>query len=233
MPDLTSRLNEEDAVVGKKVDLVPRHGSVANMATRAATGTIVDMDICHSPDDILPKKARCGKGCVAIKVDCIHSPALILPRYRVDSTKEKATLRDVGKNHIIVPIAMLKEYVDSDAVRATAVEHPPGTAPRITQPTSFVETGNPFIQPDHRVRGKDKRKRKERECRLCSNNNCEFFNVCSGGTGRGACKFYESDGVPIICNLCEQYGGENKDICRGWSEKKRICHNFENNGSPK
>ena len=67
MPDLTIRLTVGDVVAGKTVDLVPRNGSVACMATRAATGCILGTDaVCQSPDGIVQKKVRAGRGMVAI-----------------------------------------------------------------------------------------------------------------------------------------------------------------------
>ena len=45
MPDLTFRYTMDDVSTGNTVDLVvPMHGSVSSMATRAATGIIVDVD---------------------------------------------------------------------------------------------------------------------------------------------------------------------------------------------
>ena len=79
--DLTRRLDEKDTINGKKVELVPRHGSIASMATRAVTANIVEMEVCHSPDGILPKKARCDKGFTVVRLETIHSPALKLPWY--------------------------------------------------------------------------------------------------------------------------------------------------------
>ena len=54
LPDLTQRLTEEEAFIGKKVDLVPRSGNVACMATRAAIAEIVDLQVCPSPEGISP-----------------------------------------------------------------------------------------------------------------------------------------------------------------------------------
>ena len=106
-PDLTRRLDANDVLAGLIVDLVPQNGSVACMATRAATVEIVDMEICNSPDGILPKKARRGDGCVTVKIQTVYYLALRVPRYRVKETNEHATLKDLSGCHAIVPLKML------------------------------------------------------------------------------------------------------------------------------
>ena len=53
MPDLTRRLTPEAATPGMMVDLIPRHGSVACMATRAATATIIESVTCTCPPGIV------------------------------------------------------------------------------------------------------------------------------------------------------------------------------------
>jgi len=75
-----------------------------------------------SPDGILPKKARCGKGYVTVKIETVYSPALQLTRYRIEATGSRAALEDVGDCHIIIPLKMLKEHVDSDDIRTTDVQ---------------------------------------------------------------------------------------------------------------
>ena len=50
MPDLTIlRLKRGDITIGSKVDFVPRSGykgGVSSLATRAATGVVVDLKVC-------------------------------------------------------------------------------------------------------------------------------------------------------------------------------------------
>ena len=46
MPDLSRRLTPDAAIPGAKVDLIPRHGS---MATRAATAIIIKSATCMCP----------------------------------------------------------------------------------------------------------------------------------------------------------------------------------------
>ena len=71
-PDLTLRLTISEATPGKKVDLVPRNGSVACMATRAATGIIIDGYVCRSPEGIEQKKVRAGQGTVAVQHEHVY-----------------------------------------------------------------------------------------------------------------------------------------------------------------
>jgi len=76
------------------------------------------------------------------------------------------------------------------------------------------------------ARGPDKRKRKERECRICASNGCKFFRVCSGRYPRGSCAFYnKQDGKPIPCELCVKFNGDDMDMetCQSWRDKKRGC----------
>jgi hypothetical protein len=57
LPDLNLRFKKENVVIGGKVDIVPRSGSCSNvssMATRAATGVVVDLNNVVSPSGISP-----------------------------------------------------------------------------------------------------------------------------------------------------------------------------------
>jgi hypothetical protein len=59
MPDLTIRLKRGEITIGSKVDFVPRSGykgGVSSLATRAATGVVVDLETCTSPQGILPER---------------------------------------------------------------------------------------------------------------------------------------------------------------------------------
>ena len=85
------------------------------------------------------------------------------------------------------------------------------------------------------ARGPDKRKRKERECRICASNGCKFFRVCSGRYPRGSCDFdNKHDGKPIPCELCVKFNGDDMDreTCQLWRDKKRTCEYFEEDGMP-
>jgi hypothetical protein len=116
-PDLTARLTTEDASVGKCVDVVPRYGSVACMATRAATGHIIEADYCVCPDGLSQKKVRAGAGMVTVQLDTVYSPSLEVPHYRKLHDKSKPTLGEFGIGQIVLPVQMLKDHVDSDIIR--------------------------------------------------------------------------------------------------------------------
>ncbi len=75
-PDLTVRLTMEGVIVGKMVDLVLWNGSEACMATRAASGYIVNDIISDSPTGIVQKKVRAGQGMVTLKLEKVFSPSL-------------------------------------------------------------------------------------------------------------------------------------------------------------
>ena len=142
IPDLTIRLRKNEATPGKKVDLVPRHGNVACMATRAATGYIIDNSaICQSPDGIVQKEVRAGNGMVAIQLEQIYSPGLKLPHYRKEGCTASPTLADFGTGRVVVPVQMLKEHVTSDLIRAypTTDENAPAIA-GMTQPSRTDNT---------------------------------------------------------------------------------------------
>lgn len=133
MPDLTRRLTPEELTPGRKVDLLPQSGNVACMATRAATATIVGTP-CKCPEGMVYKtsnrknaksytKMKAGKGSYIVRIEKVYAPALIVPKYKWRRTDKAVTLRDIPIHHdIIVPIAMIKEHVDSEGIRATPIE---------------------------------------------------------------------------------------------------------------
>ena len=122
MPDLTLRLKEDDVTQGKVIDLVPRNGNVACMATRAATGRIVEIDTCQSPEGIVQKKVKAGNGMVAIQLTKIYSPGLKLPHYKKEGSLSPLTLADFGNGQVVVPVQMLKEHVASASVRVYPID---------------------------------------------------------------------------------------------------------------
>ncbi|KAL7491648.1 hypothetical protein ACHAWT_002097 [Skeletonema menzelii] len=145
MPDLTCKLTVEEATDGKKVDLIPKNGSVACMATRAATGTIVQRNEYNCPEGYWfktrqgrRKSVAVGKGSFIVKIDTIEAPGLVLPNYIKPSepSAKEVTLGDVGAKEILVPLAMLKEHVACDNVRATPIHQPiTGRTQPATEPT--------------------------------------------------------------------------------------------------
>lgn len=124
MPDLSRRLTVDDIQPGKKVDLVPRSGDVSILATRAATAVVMDMLPCQCPSGIVPKTGkgkmvRAGEGSCVIEIEKIHSPGFIIPNFVHEKSGDAVCLGDIGKQRIVVPIAMLRDHHNSKEVRAT------------------------------------------------------------------------------------------------------------------
>ena len=138
MPDLTRRFTMDDVSAGNTVDLVPMHGSVSCMATRAATGIIVDVDECKSPDNITPRKAKAGNETVGMKIVKIYSGGFKVPAYtyQQDGSRESpATLAHFEEGStIVVPVRMLKHHVSSDEIRSTPVDTNCPSVANITAP---------------------------------------------------------------------------------------------------
>jgi hypothetical protein len=120
MPDLSLRLTVDEAVPGTKVDLIPFNGSIPGMAARAATGIIIGNDVYSCPEGVLYKnkqRMRVGKCTYVVQLHAIYAPGLILPGFSKNSTA--ASLGDLGKVEVIVPIGMLKNHVhDPDQMEA-------------------------------------------------------------------------------------------------------------------
>jgi hypothetical protein len=94
LTDVSARLSEIDAKEGAVVDVVPPNGSCASLATRSATGTIVGTRhyVCPVGYSILGKRsATVGKRMYVVKVDHIHAPGLVVPRYRYKNSKTPVT----------------------------------------------------------------------------------------------------------------------------------------------
>eukprot|EP00956_Cyclotella_meneghiniana_P041595 scaffold231809_cov40-Cyclotella_meneghiniana.AAC.1 len=82
MKDLSSRLCEDDAVIGTIVDLVPTNGNPMSMATRAATGEIVGVKEYICPVGYKYNNQRyvkMGKRTYVVKIKKIHAPGLVIP----------------------------------------------------------------------------------------------------------------------------------------------------------
>ena len=129
MPDLTRRLMPHELIPGRKVDLIPRHGSVACMATRAASATIVQCQHCSCPPGMVygkrgHTKMKAGRASYVVVLDKMYSPALIVPNYYIEgNTSSSVTLKDFPEGHqIILPLSMIKEHVEFYDVRATPID---------------------------------------------------------------------------------------------------------------
>jgi len=145
MPDLTRRLLPEEVTPHRKVDIIPRHGNAACMATRAATATIHESVQCACPPGMIyvyrkkeHKTVKAGKGSCVVVINNIYSPALIIPNYKWEDRKRTGdvTLADFSVDQkILLPISMIKAHVDSARVRPTPIVQYDDTVGR-SQPAS-------------------------------------------------------------------------------------------------
>ncbi|KAL7546679.1 hypothetical protein ACHAWF_010011 [Thalassiosira exigua] len=145
LPDLTRRLQPEEIMPGIKVDLLPRNGTTACMATRAATARIANVKTCKCPHGSSygkkkHKQLRAGKRSYIVEIEKTYSPALVLPGYHRDDSGDVLTLADVPRGHrIVVPISMIKEHVHSDAIRPTPIEPSRNDAAHRSMPAEDTE----------------------------------------------------------------------------------------------
>jgi hypothetical protein len=134
LKDLTLRLSAEAAVHNLEVDIVPSHGNVASMATRAGVGSISDERICESPDGILPKCAKQNAHSRVIRVTSVLAPLLCVPGYKFAKGRGKVCLQDFGAPpfFIVLTLKMLKDHVDSPSIRIFSHINPSAKAPAAT-----------------------------------------------------------------------------------------------------
>ncbi len=121
LPDLTSRLSTiSDATVGMSVDVVPSHGCVSILATRAAIGKVTDVTdwACTLPG-CKPQTIKTNKKNVCVTITEVTAPSLIVPRLKMNG--KKVCLADFGEApfQVVLPLTMLKHHVESLAVRIT------------------------------------------------------------------------------------------------------------------
>ncbi len=154
--DLTRRLRPEELIAGKKVDLIPKNGNVACMATtRAAPTEIVGTIICDYPEGTVYGKGQHGQvkpgdNSYAIDILQIFSPALIVPGYKNKQTNRGVALGNIGKRRIIVPITMIKEHVDSVNICATPIVNPAALLMGRSKPVA--KDGTPTPRPQKRLK---------------------------------------------------------------------------------
>lgn len=131
LPDLTIRLSPEMAMPNLVVDVVPSHGNVASMATRAAIGQLLDGKLgCHSPVGITPAFVKPNQHTCVVTITSIMSPSLVIPGYKKTANgNNKACFGDFGRApfKIVLPLKMLKPHVDSPTIRTLADIHPAST----------------------------------------------------------------------------------------------------------
>jgi hypothetical protein len=127
-----------------KVDIVPAHGttgSVGDLATRAAIGTILDDERYVSPTGFTPSQLRVNKRTSrVILVTDVLSPSLLLKALK-DSNGRKPSLSDFGPPpfKMILPLNMLKNHVASDNVRNFDTPAADRASRRIAAPAASAE----------------------------------------------------------------------------------------------
>lgn len=118
LPDLTIRLKVSKATAEKYVDVVPVHGSVACMATRAAYGRIKDNKYLISPGSMRPVRVQVDEQKQrVVQIEKVLAPNLYIPGYK-NKNGAKACLGDFGKPpfYVVLPNKMLKDHIDLDKV---------------------------------------------------------------------------------------------------------------------
>ena len=84
LTDLTARLTADEAKLGKRVFIVPKSGSVANMSTRLASGTIVfHKGDWANPFDPHSKGIKEDSDCRLVRIEKIFAPAAKVPGLKV------------------------------------------------------------------------------------------------------------------------------------------------------
>ena len=110
LDNLTLRLGRDDAIAGVAVDVVPSHGSVAAMATRAACATIAELEEAQwpTPRGCTPRslsKSATRQLATATKV---LAPSMIVPGVK-NPEGQRLMFGDLGAPpfSVMLPIAML------------------------------------------------------------------------------------------------------------------------------
>lgn len=151
LPDLTLRLAAEAAIPNLQVDVVPSHGNVASMATRAAVGMLSDAPFCKSPDGVIPSQVKPNQNSRVVAITSVVSPSLVVPGLKKGSKtkRESVCLRDFGTPPftIVLPLKMLKHHVDSTMVRIFSDEST-SSAVTNTVPTRTAQPINPLNHCD-------------------------------------------------------------------------------------
>ena len=108
LDNLTLRLGRGDAIAGVAVDVVPSHGSVAVMATRAARATIAEQGRWPTPLGCMPRTLTTTATRRIVTVAEVFAPSMIVPGVK-NSKKERLTLGDLGDPpfSVMLPVAML------------------------------------------------------------------------------------------------------------------------------
>jgi len=142
LPDLSLRLSKEDAIPGSIVDVVPSHGNVSSMATRAAWGTLVDDKYCRLPLNFTPSRVKRGASTRVVKIEHVTAPHLFVPGIK-NSRGNHACLGDFGDPpfSILLPIKMMKKHIDDNSIRNTppAHDHVDESTANVTEPAAILD----------------------------------------------------------------------------------------------
>jgi len=110
LDNLTLRLGRDDAIAGVAVDVVPSHGSVAVMATRAACATIAELEEAQwpTPRGCTPRSLSKSATRQLVTVTEVLAPSMIVPGVK-NSEGQRLTFGDLGAPpfSVMLPIAML------------------------------------------------------------------------------------------------------------------------------
>ena len=160
MPDLSQRLDPDQAVAGSVVDIVPPHArnnrqraahgyNVGDLATRAAIGRILAVAIVENSNGILPANVKAGKGTVVVEISGnVLAPSLLVPGYytKKSGRRQSVTLGDLTHGNgqqsfrVILPLSMLRVHDDSCTVRTFRGQTQPHWQRRITRPAPSPST---------------------------------------------------------------------------------------------
>jgi hypothetical protein len=123
MPDLTLRLTSHEATPGRVVDIVPSHGNVHLLATRAAISYIEPWcEEWMAPLNCRPAKLRLTSGQCLVMITNVLASKLVVPKIK-SSSGERMTLGDFGVPpfQVVLPIGMMKPHIESDSIRITNI----------------------------------------------------------------------------------------------------------------
>jgi hypothetical protein len=88
------------------------------MATQAATGRIVASAPCESPDGVTPASVKPGGNHAVVNIETVYAPSMKVPRYKM-SGGGAVTIGAFKYCNVVLPVTMLKEHIESDAIRTT------------------------------------------------------------------------------------------------------------------
>ena len=130
LPDMTRRLNSNEATVGRIVDIVPSTGGLNVMSTRIGVAVIEDSSSCVDGWQVpLPnstvQKLSVGDSRRLVTIQKIYATHAAVPLFKVkrgdspDSNPVPVPLNDFIGQKIVLPLRMLAPHVPEDNVRVT------------------------------------------------------------------------------------------------------------------